>query len=83
MRILGLILITAGAVLICLNLIADLTEPAVKETNVTYKIAYYVGFNFLAIVGAILLFVGIRTRKKAKRKSQKNLIDTLLENESK
>ncbi len=83
MRIFGLILIIVGALLIFFNLVADLTEPTLKQTNVTYKAAYYIGFNFLAIVGAIFIFTGIRTRRRAKRKSKKNLIDTLLEGEPK
>ena len=83
MRIFGLILIIVGAVLICFNLIADLTEPTLKKMDVTYTAAYYIGFNFLAIVGAIFIVTGIWTRRRAKRKSKKNLIDTLLENESK
>src|ERR1043166_6441100 len=83
MRIFGLILIIAGAVLIFFNLIADLTEPAYKQANAALKVTYYVGFNFIAIVGAVLLFIGIQTRRRAKRKSGKALIDTLLESESK
>ena len=43
------------------------------------KVAYYIGFNLFLIIAVILLLVGYRIRRKARRKKiKKDLLDNFL-----
>ena len=85
MKITGLILIILGSVMIVFQILGYFgnrgSSPNVKGIN---SIAYYIGYNAFFIVGIILLIVGIQLRRKGKnRTTKKELLDNLLNDNSK
>ena len=81
MKIFGLILIILGAILICLNIVADFTSPGPGKKETILVVAYYVGFNFLAILGVIFLILGFWMRRRARKQDKKALVDSLFESQ--
>jgi len=77
----GLILIILGAILICLNIIADFTSPGPGKKETILVIAYYVGFNFLAILGVIFLILGLWMTRRAGKQDKKALVENLFRNQ--
>ena len=69
------LLITVGVILILFNSISYLSIDA--KDPVEKSIFYWIGFNFLFIVGFILLIIALMIHRKVKRKKRKELVDSL------
>lgn len=55
----------------------DGTEEAVN------KVAYFIGANLFIILGLIFLFIAYRFNKKIQKKREKELLDSLIEDQNK
>ena len=73
----GIILMIIGAILMVLNFLTELATPMPLPPNGDNSTAYYIGYNFIAIIGFILLIVGMRLWRKSVRKDKKKLIEDL------
>ena len=87
MKITGIILIVFGSLLLFINLVSMIfgsSDPTPHFEGIVHKISFYIGYNIFNILGFVLLIVGIFLRRKAKRKrTNKDLINSLLENQIK
>jgi len=70
------ILITIGSILIILNLFSYLSpdEPHALDNSV----AYWIGYNFMFIIGFTLLIIAFFKHKAVLRKRRKEMVDSLL-----
>ena len=80
-KIIAIIFIVSGSLLILFVFLSILTLPNSKgpgSEDPAFVFGYYFAPFFILIPGVILLFFGIRMRKRAKRKKLKrDLLDSL------
>jgi len=80
-KVIAIVFIVLGSLLILFGLLMFLTTSTGKgpsSDDPAFVFGYYFAPFFILIPGAILLFVGIRMRKKVKRKKlKKDLLDSL------
>ena len=74
------ILIVLAIIMILFNGLAYLSgNMKVPETNTENRIAFMIGWNFLLILGLILLVIAFFVHKKVNRKRRKKMIDSFLQ----
>ena len=87
MKIAGTILIIFGSLLLLLSLSAMLwgsSSPTPQFESTVDKVSFYIGYNILNILGIILIVTGIVLRRKAiRRRTKKDLINSLPDNQAK
>ena len=80
MRITGIVLIVLGWLTLafqCIGYFGKHDPPPPMEG--IEKVAYYTGFNLFLIIAVLLLLIGYRIRRKARRKKiKKDLLDNFL-----
>ena len=77
-KILSVILIVLGSIVVLANLLTLINPVPPESTETAYMIGYYIGTFSIFILGAALIFFGIRIRRRLKRKRvEKNLLDSL------
>jgi LPXTG-motif cell wall-anchored protein len=69
------ILITVAVILILFNSVSYLAGTAKAPAD--NSVAYWIGYNFLLIIGLILLIIAFVIHRKVKRKREKEMIDSL------
>jgi hypothetical protein len=83
-KVTGLILIILGGLMVVVNVlgyIGDREAPPIMTD--TEMIAFYIGYNLFLVVGALLLVIGYRLRRKARiKKTKKDLLDNFLSDEN-
>jgi len=65
-----------GIILILLNVLVNLAnqnDPDQHSRGNAYNIGYYIGSNFIAIIGLVLLYIAYRYHKKIKSKEDSEL----------
>ena len=80
MRITAMILIVLGWLTLAFHTLGYFAKhDPPPPMDGAEKVAYYIGFNLFLIMGVILLIVGYRLRRKArKKKIKKDLLDNFL-----
>jgi len=70
------ILITIACILIVLNFFSYLSPEEAEAID--NSVAYRIGYNFMFIIGFILLIIAFFKHKAVLRKRRKDMVDSLL-----
>ena len=77
-KILSVILIVIGSIFIAVNLLALFNFKEPESSDTAFVIGYYTGTFLIFLFGAGLIILGIKIRRRMKRKKiEKELLDTL------
>jgi hypothetical protein len=82
MRVIKNILLILGIIFIVFNFLAFVggVNPLKVEEGkpLSFKIAYFIGYNFLIIFGLIFIFFSFLINKKLNKRKRKKMVEELL-----